>query len=83
VVAGLHEAKRNTFVIAPQRQQVLGLEMDGLRQAETVSSFLLRKSLPSRSVVLVDEAAQIGVRQMSNFSSSSEPMRDVSSLPST
>jgi conjugative relaxase-like TrwC/TraI family protein len=64
VVAGLHEGKRNTFVIAPQRQQVLGLENDGFREAETVSAFLLRESLPSRSVVLVDEAGQIGVRQM-------------------
>jgi hypothetical protein len=64
VVAGLREAKRNTFVIAPQRQQVLGLENDGFREAETVSAFLLRKSLPSRSVVLLDEAGQIGVRQM-------------------
>jgi conjugative relaxase-like TrwC/TraI family protein len=33
VVAWLHEARRNAFVIAPQRQQVLGLEMDGLREA--------------------------------------------------
>lgn len=64
VVAGLREAKRNAFVIAPQRQQVLGLEKDGFREAQTVSAFLLRKSLPSRSVVLVDEAGQIGVRQM-------------------
>jgi AAA domain len=64
VVTGLHEAELNACVIAPQRQQVIGLEMDGLRQVETVTSFLLRKSLPSRSVVLVDEAAQIGVRQM-------------------
>jgi conjugative relaxase-like TrwC/TraI family protein len=64
VVAGLREGKRNAFVIAPQRQQLLGLENDGFREAETVSAFLLRKSLPSRSVVLVDEAGQIGVRQM-------------------
>jgi len=43
---------------------VLGLEKDGFHEAETVSAFLLRKSLPPCSVVLVDEAGQIGVRQM-------------------
>lgn len=51
-------------VIAPQRQQVIGLESDGLENVETVSAFLARRQIPRNSVVLVDEAGQIGGKQM-------------------
>ena len=51
-------------VIAPQRQQVMGLENDGLQNVETVSAFLARRELPHGAVVLVDEAGQIGGKQM-------------------
>lgn len=60
----LHKAGRVVHVIAPQRQQVLDLEKDGFENVETVSAFLTRRDLPPRSVVLVDEAGQIGGKQM-------------------
>jgi hypothetical protein len=52
------------LVVAPQRQQVLGLETDGLKNVETVSAFLARRQMPRNAVVLVDEAGQIGGKQM-------------------
>jgi ATP-dependent exoDNAse (exonuclease V) alpha subunit len=52
------------LVVAPQRQQVLGLERDGLASVETVSAFLTRRQMPFNAVVLVDEAGQIGGKQM-------------------
>ncbi|HEV2331360.1 MAG TPA: MobF family relaxase [Verrucomicrobiae bacterium] len=52
------------LVVAPQRQQVLGLEADGLKNVETVSAFLARHEMPRNAVMLVDEAGQIGGKQM-------------------
>lgn len=54
-------------VIAPQRQQVRDLEHDGLNGSQTVSEFLTRRNLPKGAVVIVDEAGQIGARQMLDF----------------
>lgn len=52
------------LVAAPQRQQVMDLERDGLANVETVSAFLARRQIPQNAVVLVDEAGQIGGKQM-------------------
>jgi conjugative relaxase-like TrwC/TraI family protein len=51
-------------VLAPQRQQVADLEKDGIHGVQTVSTFLLRRSMPRNAVILVDEAGQIGGEQM-------------------
>jgi conjugative relaxase-like TrwC/TraI family protein len=51
-------------VLAPQRQQVIGLERDGFMGAQTLSAFLARGSLARGAVVMVDEAGQIGGKQM-------------------
>jgi conjugative relaxase-like TrwC/TraI family protein len=51
-------------VVAPQRQQVMDLERDELKNVETVSAFLTRRQMPRSAVVLVDEAGQIGGKQM-------------------
>jgi ATP-dependent exoDNAse (exonuclease V) alpha subunit len=58
--------KRNcpVVVVAPQRQQVIGLERDGLENVQTLSAFVARQQMPRNAVVLVDEAGQIGGRQM-------------------
>ena len=61
---GLQRAGHHIHVIAPQRQQVMGLEQDGFRGVQTVSEFLVRKPMPEGAVVLVDEAGQIGGEQM-------------------
>ncbi len=49
---------------APQRQQVMGLERDGFANVQTVSALLARRDLPRNCVLLVDEAGQIGGKQM-------------------
>jgi len=51
-------------MLAPQRQQVVDLRKDGLPHPTTVADFLNRQAMPERGVVVVDEAGQIGARQM-------------------
>jgi hypothetical protein len=51
-------------VIAPQRQQVIDLEPDGFLSPQTVSEFLTKQSMSHGAIVLVDEAGQIGAKQM-------------------
>ena len=55
---------QRSVVLAPQRQQVIDLTRDGLVQTQTVSECLQRGMLPDRAVVIVDEAGQIGGRQL-------------------
>ena len=51
-------------VIAPQRQQVMDLTRDGFVGAQTVSEFLTRRKMKPGEVVIVDEAGQLGAKQM-------------------
>ncbi len=55
---------KTTVVLAPQRQQVLDLERDGLTHAKTVAELLQNKTMPEGTIVIVDEAGQIAARQM-------------------
>jgi len=50
-------------VLAPQRQQVEGLENDGLR-AQTLAHALTTRQIPPRAVVILDEAGQVGGRDL-------------------
>jgi hypothetical protein len=61
---GLQRAGHRIQVIAPQRQQVISLEQDGFSGVQTVSEFLVRKSMPEEAIVIVDEAGQLGGKQM-------------------
>lgn len=61
---GLLESGCCVSVIAPQRQQVMDLERDGFSGAQTVSEFLARREMAAGAVVIVDEAGQLGARQM-------------------
>ncbi len=63
VERGLTAAGRPVVVLAPQRQQVRDLQADGLC-AETLARFLEVKQLARGAVVIVDEAGQIGGRQL-------------------
>jgi len=63
VERGLAAAGRPVTILAPQRQQVQDLQADGLA-ADTLAHFLQQKELPRDSVVIVDEAGQIGARQL-------------------
>jgi conjugative relaxase-like TrwC/TraI family protein len=63
---GLQSAGFETIVLAPQRQQVIDLQNDGFK-AQTVAYFLTKKELPENAVVIIDEAGQIGGKQMSDL----------------
>ncbi len=60
----LHRFAHTTHVLAPQRQQAFDLSKDGLSGTQTVAEFLERGSMLEGAVVIVDEAGQIGARQM-------------------
>jgi conjugative relaxase-like TrwC/TraI family protein len=64
VQSTLEAAGHHTLVLAPQRQQVLDLEKDGLARAQTVAEFLAAASMREREVLIVDEAGQIGAGQL-------------------
>ena len=61
---GLTNTGHTVQAIAPQRQQVIDLKRDGMIGAQTVSEFLTKRQLPRGGVVIVDEAGQIGAKQM-------------------
>lgn len=63
VERGLDAVNRPVVVLAPQRQQVVDLQKDGLR-ANTIASFLQAKRLDHGAVVIVDEAGQLGGRDL-------------------
>lgn len=60
---GLESAGHAYYVIAPQRQQALDLKRN-FADTQTVSEFLARRKMMPGSVVMVDEAGQIGGSQM-------------------
>ena len=66
VSRGLASAGYSVVVLAPQRQQVIDLQSDGF-QAQTVARFLAKSDLPGNAVVIIDEAGQIGGKQMSEL----------------
>jgi hypothetical protein len=55
------ELKNTVLVLAPQRQQVQDLTDDGL-PAQTLAQLLTTRQLPPHTVVVLDEAGQVGVR---------------------
>ncbi|HEY3856741.1 MAG TPA: AAA family ATPase, partial [Verrucomicrobiae bacterium] len=61
---GLTEAGHSVLVVTPQRQQAIDLAEAGFQETQTVSELLARQRVPSGAVVLVDEAGQIGAKQM-------------------
>jgi hypothetical protein len=60
---GLRAAGHISYVIAPQRQQALDLKKN-FTETQTVSEFLTRRRISAGAVVIVDEAGQIGGKQM-------------------
>lgn len=63
VERGLVATGRPVVVAAPQRQQVADLRKDGL-EAQTLSQLLLTRQIPRNAAVLVDEAGQVGGREL-------------------
>ena len=64
LVEQLRETGRRVVVLAPQRQQVVEMEKAGFPSPSTFANFILKRELAERAVVVVDEAGQIGGRQM-------------------
>jgi len=64
VRSGLLHAGHCVHVIAPQRQQVFDLQKDLDCSGATLSEFLTRGEMGHGAVVVVDEAGQIGAKQM-------------------
>jgi conjugative relaxase-like TrwC/TraI family protein len=63
VSRGIISASREVVVLAPQRQQVQDLQADGL-PAQTLSLFLMGQKIQRGAVVILDEAGQVGAKQM-------------------
>ncbi|MGA8658172.1 MAG: AAA family ATPase [Chthoniobacterales bacterium] len=51
---------QNVVAVAPQNSQVQDLEKSGLRHAQTLASFLQGNDISRGSVILLDEAGQVG-----------------------
>jgi conjugative relaxase-like TrwC/TraI family protein len=64
LVGQIRAGGRGVVVLAPQRQQVMDMERDGFPTPVTVTSFLAKRELAAGTVVIVDEAGQIGGKQM-------------------
>ena len=68
LVEQLGQSGRRVVVLAPQRQQVVEMETAGFPSPTTVANLLLKGELPESAVIVVDEAGQIGGRQMLELS---------------
>jgi conjugative relaxase-like TrwC/TraI family protein len=64
LVEQIRNGGRGVVVLAPQRQQVVEMETAGFPSPTTVANFLLKRELAEGTVVVVDEAGQIGGKQM-------------------
>jgi len=64
LVEQIQQDGRPVVVLAPQRQQVVDMEAAGFPSPTTVTSFLHKRAVPRSGVIVVDEAGQIGGRQM-------------------
>ena len=67
LVEQVQRSGRRVVVLAPQRQQVVDMEKADFPSPTTVTNFLLKRELAEGAVVVVDEAGQIGGRQMSEL----------------
>jgi len=67
LVDQIRQSGRRIVVLAPQRQQVVDMEGAGFPSPTTIANFLLKGELTAGAVVVVDEAGQIGGRQMHRF----------------
>jgi len=64
LVEQIRQSGRPVAVLAPQRQQIVDMEAAGFPSPTTVTSFLHKRAVPRSAVIVVDEAGQIGGRQM-------------------
>ena len=70
----IRATRRHVLVLAPQRQQVQDLEDAGMR-AQTLAHSLTTKQFPPCCVVILDEAGQVGVRDMRELMRALQPIQ--------
>ena len=63
----LGEAGHPVVTLAPQRQQVRDLAANGFPSVTTLADFLTRKTMTEGAVILLDEAGQVGGRQLAEL----------------
>ena len=64
LVEQIRQSNRRVIVLAPQRQQVVDMESAGFPSPTTIANFLIKGELAVGAFIVVDEAGQIGGRQM-------------------
>jgi conjugative relaxase-like TrwC/TraI family protein len=64
LVENLRNAGHSVSVLAPQRQQVADLARNGFPSPTTLAEFLTRQVMKEGSIVVLDEAGQVGGKQM-------------------
>jgi conjugative relaxase-like TrwC/TraI family protein len=64
LIENLSQAGHSVVTIAPQRQQVVDLAANGFHSPTTLADFLTGKRMKQGAVVVLDEAGQVGGRQM-------------------
>jgi conjugative relaxase-like TrwC/TraI family protein len=64
LVEQIQQSDQRVIVLAPQRQQVVDMESAGFPSPTTIANFLIKGELAGGAVIVVDEAGQIGGRQM-------------------
>jgi conjugative relaxase-like TrwC/TraI family protein len=67
LVEHVRHSGKAVAVLAPQRQQVVEMEQAKFPSPTTVTNFLLKRELVEGAVIVVDEAGQIGGRQMADL----------------
>ncbi len=64
LVESLNEAGHSVITLTPQRQQAVDLAAKGFSAPTTLADFLTRKAMKAPAVVVLDEAGQVGGKQM-------------------
>ena len=64
LVGQITQVGQRVVVLAPQRQQVVDMECAGFPSPTTTANFLIKGDLPPGAALIVDEAGQIGGRQL-------------------
>jgi predicted ribonuclease YlaK len=67
LVRQVQSSGKRVVVLAPQRQQVVDMERAGFPSPTTVTNFLLKGDDVEGTVIVIDEAGQIGGRQMAEL----------------
>jgi hypothetical protein len=81
LVESLGSSGHSVVMLAPQRQQVVDLAASGFPSPTTLADFFTQKAMKPAAIVVLDEAGQVGGKQMLGTDSArSVKQRKVDSL---